>query len=141
MVQVNNEVVSEVKSNPVVSGWISEETLRDIISSYFSSLSADQLIQKTTTDELASELAAVIKTEIRNSNPPVEPDELEAALSRVDTDVRIGVANGICAVTTTRGEALDAGFVRFDNELKNMETEISSKYSDENSSPGFKKTG
>ncbi|MFZ2497950.1 DUF7286 family protein [Methanosarcina sp.] len=139
MVQVNNEVVSEVKSNPVVSGWISEETLRDIISGYFISLSADQLIQKTTTDELASELAAIIKTEIRNSNPPVEPDELEAALSRVDTDVRIGVANGICAVTTTRGEALDTGFVRFDNELKNLETEISSKYSDKTAARVSKK--
>jgi hypothetical protein len=40
----------------------------------------------------------VIKTEIRNSNPPVEPDELEAILNRMDTDIKIGVANGICEV-------------------------------------------
>ncbi len=129
--QITKEVVSEVKSNPVISGWISEESLREVIYSYFRSLSADELIEKTTTDEFASELSAAIKTEIRNSNPPVNPDELEAALNRVDTDVRIGVANGICAVTTTRGKALDASFVRFDNELKNMETEISRKYSGE----------
>jgi len=129
--QITKEVVSEVKSNPVVSGWISEESLREVISRYLSSLSDDQLVKKTTTDEFATELASAIKTEIRNSNPPVEPDELEATLNRVDTDVRIGVANGICAVTTTKGEALDAGFGKLDNELKRMETEIASKYSGE----------
>ncbi|WP_269852001.1 hypothetical protein, partial [Methanosarcina horonobensis] len=59
-----------------------------------------------------------IKTEIRNSNPPVGPDELEATLNRVDTDVRMGVANGICAVTVSKGETLDVLFGKIDNELK-----------------------
>jgi hypothetical protein len=132
--QITKEVVAEVKSNPDVSGWISEESLRMVISSYLSSIHVDLLIEKATTDELATELAAAIKTEIRNSNPPVDPDELEATLNRVDTDVRIGVANGICAIATMRGENLDAGFVRVDNELKQMETEINNRYPAETAS-------
>lgn len=129
--QITKEVIAEVKSNPDVSDWISEESLRMVISNYLGNIYADQLIEKTTTDELATELAAAIKTEIRNSNPPVGPDELEATLNRVDTDVRIGVANGICAITTIRGDSLDAGFSKVDNELKQMETEIANKYPDE----------
>ena len=104
---------------------------RTITSSYLNSLSDDQIIQKSTTDELAAELSAVIKTEIRNSNPPVESDELEATLNRVDTDIRIGVANGICAVTKNKGEALDASFGRIDSELKNLANETVDTYSGE----------
>jgi len=62
-------------------------------------------------------------TEIRNSNTSVEPDELEATLNRVDTDVRIGVANGICAVTESKGEAIDILFGKIDGELKNIANE------------------
>ena len=82
-----------------------KDRVRAVTSSYLNSLSDDQVIQKSTTDELAAELSAAIKTEIRNSNPPVGPDELEATLNRVDTDVRIGVANGICAVTVNKGRS------------------------------------
>lgn len=78
--------------------------------SYLNSLSDEGLIEKSTTAQLATELAAVLKTEIRNSNPSVGPDELEATLNRVDTDVRMGIANGICAVTASKGETLDIFF-------------------------------
>ncbi len=60
-----------------------------------------------------------------------EPDELEATLNRVDTDVRIGVANGICEVTKNKGPVLDASFGRVDNELKKMANETMDKYSGE----------
>ena len=59
------------------------------------------------------------------------PDELEATLNRVDTDVRIGVANGICAVNKNKGPVLDAGFKRVDTELKKMANETVDKYSGE----------
>ncbi|RXA19341.1 hypothetical protein EQO05_09460 [Methanosarcina sp. MSH10X1] len=118
--QVTENVVEEVNSNPVISGWIKEDEVRVATASYLNSLSDDQIIQKSTTDELAVEITSVIKTEIRSLSPPVEPDELEATLNRVDTDIRIGVANGICAVTVSRGELLDSGFGRVDNELKNL---------------------
>ena len=129
--RITNEVSIEVHSNPAVSNWIKEDQIRKITSNYLNSLSDDQLIQKSTTNELASELAAIIKTEIRNSNPPVEPDELEATLNRVDTDVRIGVANGTCEVTKNKGQELDTSFRKIDSELKNMANETASMYSGE----------
>ena len=129
--QITKGVAVEVSSNPAVSNWIKEDRIREITSNYLNTLSDDQLIQKSTANELAAELAAAIKTEIRNSSPPVEPDELEATLNRVDTDVRIGVANGICEVTKNKGPELDTSFRRIEGELKNMANETADTYSDE----------
>lgn len=121
--QIVKEVAVALRSNPVVSSWIKESRVHEVTSSYLNSISDDQLIQKTTTKELAAELSAAIKTEIRNSKPSVGPDELEATLNRVDTDIKIGVANGICAVTKNKGPVLDADFGRVDNELKKLANE------------------
>ena len=129
--QIIEEVTGEVSSNPVVSGWIKKDRVRAVTAGYLNSLSDEELIEKSTTDQLAAELAAIIKTEIRNSNPPVGSDELEAVLNRVDTDVRMGVANGICAVTVSKGETLDILFGKIDNELKNLADETVDKYSGE----------
>ncbi|KKH47038.1 hypothetical protein [Methanosarcina sp. 1.H.A.2.2] len=129
--QITEEVASEVSSNPVVSGWIEEDRVRAVTVSYLNSLSDEEIIEKSTTDQLATELAAAVITEIRNSNPSVEPDELEATLNRVDTDIRMGVANGICAVTESKGEAIDILFGKIDGELKNMANETVDRYSGE----------
>ena len=129
--QITKEVTAEVNSNHVVSSWIKKDHVNEITSSYLNSLSDDLLIRKSGTNELATELAAIIKTEIRNSKPPIEPDELEATLNRIDTDVRVGVANGIYNVTKNKGSILDADFGRVDNELKKMENETADKYSGE----------
>ncbi|HWQ48211.1 MAG TPA: hypothetical protein VN414_04560 [Methanosarcina sp.] len=124
-------VVGEVNSNPVISDCIDDSRIREVTTIYLNGLSDNEILEKSTTDELAVELASVIKTEIRNSNPPVEPDELEAILNRVDTDIKIGVANGICAVTVNKGEVIDAGFGRIDSELKNLANETADRYSAE----------
>ncbi|AKB19711.1 hypothetical protein [Methanosarcina sp. WWM596] len=129
--QITEEVATEVSSNPVVSGWIEEDRVRAVTVSYLNSLSDEEIIDKSTTGQLATELAAAVITEIRNSNPSVEPDELEATLNRVDTDVRIGVADGICAVTASKGEALDVLFGKIDGELKNLANETVDRYSGE----------
>jgi hypothetical protein len=47
----------------------------------------------------------------------------------VDSDVRIGVANGICKVSINKSPALDASFGRIDNELKKIANETTDKYS------------
>ncbi|RXA20083.1 hypothetical protein EQO05_05655, partial [Methanosarcina sp. MSH10X1] len=130
-VQIVENIVEEIDSNPVVSDWIKVERVRVITSSYLTSLSDDQIIQKSTTKELAIELSAIVKSEIRDSNPPVGHDELEVTLNRVDTDIRIGVANGICEVTINKGEVIDANFKRVDNELKNLANETADRYSSE----------
>jgi len=129
--QITEEVAAEVSSNPVVSGWIEEARVRAVTAGYLNSLSDEEIIEKSTTDQLATELAAIVKTDIRNSNPSVEPDELEATLNRVDTDVRIGVANGICAVTASKGETIDILFGHIDSELKNLADETVDMYSGE----------
>ncbi len=129
--QIIEEVASEVSSNPVVSGWIKEDRIRAVTAAYLNGLSDEELIEKSTTDQLATELAAIVITEIRNSNPRVESDELEATLNRVDTDVRMGVANGICAVTVSKGETLDVLFGKVDGELKNLANETVNTYSGE----------
>ncbi|AKB69157.1 DUF7286 family protein [Methanosarcina mazei] len=130
-IQITEEVVSEVSSNPIISGWITENRVRTITTGYLTSLSDEDFIEKSTTDQLAAEIAAIIKTEIRNSNPPVGSDELEAVLNRVDTDIRMGVANGICEVMVSKGETLDVLFVSIDGELKNLSKETVDKYSGE----------
>jgi hypothetical protein len=56
---------------------------------------------------------------------------MEATLNRIDTDIRIGVANGICAVTVNKGKAIDSIFGRVDSELKNLENETVYMYSGE----------
>lgn len=129
--QIIEEVAGEVSSNPVVSGWIKEERIRAVTAGYLNSLSDKELIEKSTTDQLADELTAVIKTEIRNSHPSIGADELEAVLNRVDTDVRMGVANGICAVTVSKGETLDILFGKVDGEMKNLSNETADRYSGE----------
>ena len=49
----------------------------------------------------------------------------------MDTDIRIGVANGICAVTINKGETLDASFGKVDTELKYLTNETVDMYSGE----------
>jgi hypothetical protein len=129
--QITEEVADEVSSNPVVSGWIKKDLVRAVTASYLNSLSDGEIIEKSSTEQLATELATIIKTEIRNSNPSVGPDELEAILNRVDTDIRMGVANGICAVTVSKGETLDILFGDIDGELKNLANETVDMYSRE----------
>jgi hypothetical protein len=129
--QIIEKVAAEVSSNPVVSGWIKEDRVRTVTAGYLNSLSDEEIIEKSTTDQLATELATIVKTDIRNSKPSVEPDELEAVLNRVDTDVRMGTANGICEVTVSKGEALDILFGHVDGELKNLANEAVDKYSGE----------
>ncbi|MGB9939189.1 DUF7286 family protein, partial [Methanosarcina sp.] len=129
--QITENIVEEVNSNPIVSDWIGEDRVRELTTNYLNSLYDDQIIQKSTRDELAVELSVIISYEIRSSNPPVGSDELDATLNRVDTDTRIGVANGICAVTVNKGQALDTGFWRVDSELKSLANETVGIYSGE----------
>ncbi|MGB9929720.1 MAG: DUF7286 family protein [Methanosarcina sp.] len=127
--EITEGVLDEVNSNPVISSWIKTNKVRQITIIYLDGLSDDQIIKKSTTDRLASELAELIKSDIRNSNPQVPPDELEATLNRVDTDVRIGVSNGICAVTVKKGKALDSSFEKIDSELKKLDNKAVNTYS------------
>ena len=92
--QITENVVNEINSNPVVSRWIKKDKVEAITASYLNSLSDNQLIQKSTTDELAAELIFMIKAEIRNSNPPVKSDEFEATLNEWIPTLELGLQMG-----------------------------------------------
>jgi len=53
----------------------------------------------------------------------------QVILDRVDTEVRIGISDGICAVTARKCEAIDTLFGKIDGELKNMANETVDRYS------------
>ena len=59
--QITENVVAEVSSNPVVSGWIYKDHVRVITRVYLVGLTSEQIIKKSSTDELASELSFLIK--------------------------------------------------------------------------------
>ncbi|AKB77776.1 hypothetical protein MSHOH_1293 [Methanosarcina horonobensis HB-1 = JCM 15518] len=59
--QIIEEVVDEVSSNPVISGWIKKDRVRTLTANYLNNLTDEEIIEKSTTDQLATELAAVIK--------------------------------------------------------------------------------
>ncbi|HII01739.1 TPA: hypothetical protein HA351_08860, partial [Methanosarcinaceae archaeon] len=120
---VIEEIAAEVSANPVISDLIEEDKVKLITSQYLESLSTDEVIEKSSNGNLSAEISTLIKTEIKNSNPPIEAEELDAALNRVDTDVRIGVANGICDITVNKGVLIDKCFEQIDDELKEMANE------------------
>ncbi len=120
---VIEEIAAEVSANPVISDQIEEDKVKLITSQYLESLSTDEIIEKSSNGNLSAEISTLIKTEIKNSNSLIEDEELDAALNRVDTDVRIGVANGICDITVNKGVLIDECFEQIDDELKEMANE------------------
>ncbi|MDD4498164.1 MAG: hypothetical protein PHV51_08465, partial [Methanosarcinaceae archaeon] len=129
--RVTEEIAAEVSTNPVISESITEQKVQGIVSNYLGRLSYDEIIEKSSSGELADELSFVIKEEIRRSGPSVTGDELDAALNRVDTDVRTGISNGICAVTVNKGDVIDSCFEQIDSELKGMVNESVDKFGEE----------
>ncbi|MDD3043680.1 MAG: hypothetical protein PHW56_12245 [Methanosarcinaceae archaeon] len=129
--RVTEEIAAEVSANPVISESITEQKVQVIVSNYLGRLSYDEIIEKSSSGELADELSFVIKEEIRRSGPSVTGDELDAALNRVDTDVRTGISNGICAVTVNKGDVIDSCFEQIDSELKGMVNESVDKFGEE----------
>ncbi|MDD3043682.1 MAG: hypothetical protein PHW56_12255, partial [Methanosarcinaceae archaeon] len=121
--RVTEEIAAEVSANPVISESITEQKVQVIVFNYLGRLSYDKIIEKSSSGELADELSFVIKEEIRRSGPSVTGDELNAALNRVDTDVRTGVSNGICVITVNKGDVIDSCFEQIDSELKGMVNE------------------
>ena len=56
--QITDEVTVEVSSNPIISSWIKKDRVHEITLSYLNNLSDDEVIQKSSTNELADELAS-----------------------------------------------------------------------------------
>lgn len=129
--RITEEIASEVSANPVILDCITEQKVQMLVFNHLGRLSYDEILNKSSSSELAEELSFIIKEEIKNSNPSVTGDELDAALNRVDTDVRTGISNGICAVTVSRGGMIDACFEQIDSELNGMVNESVDRFGEE----------
>ena len=58
--------------------------------------------------------------QIIGSNHSIGHDEMDAVLNRVDTDVRVGVAEGISVVIVDNKKMIDDSFEEINNELQGM---------------------
>ena len=69
--------------------------------------------------------------QIIGSNHSVSNDEMDAVLNRVDTDVRVGVAEGISVVIIDNKEIIDGSFEAINNDLQRMLDESTDKLNGE----------
>ncbi|NOR47644.1 MAG: hypothetical protein GQ533_06315, partial [Methanosarcinaceae archaeon] len=130
-IRIPEKVVEQVAADPVVSGWISPDDVKLIVSRYLNGLSNEIIIEQSSDDTLSSEISSRIKMQIIGSNLSVGYDEMDAVLNRVDTDVRIGVAEGISVVIIDNSDSIDKYFVGVNNDLQKMLDESITHINDE----------
>ncbi len=119
-IRIPEKVAEQVAVDPVVSGWIGSDDVTLITSRYLSTLSNDEIISQSSDDTLSNEVSSRIKMQIMGSNHSVSDDEMDAVLHRVDTDVRIGIAEGISVVIIDNTDTIDSSFEAINNELQGM---------------------
>ncbi|MGP8331015.1 MAG: DUF7286 family protein, partial [Methanosarcinaceae archaeon] len=119
--RIPDEIVNQVSHDPVVSGWIRSDEVRYITSEYLGSLSNEEIIEMSSNDTLSDNISKLVRSYISGANrTDVSEDEMDAVMHRVDTDVRIGVAEGISVVIIDNSEVIDACFEGINNELQGM---------------------
>lgn len=119
-IRIPEKVAEQVAVDPVVSGWIGSDDVTLITSRYLNGLSREDIIVQSSDDTLSSEISSRIKMQIIGSNLSVSDDEMDAVLHRVDTDVRIGVAEGISVVIIDNKDTIDSSFEAINDELQGM---------------------
>ncbi|NOR46635.1 MAG: hypothetical protein GQ533_01100, partial [Methanosarcinaceae archaeon] len=130
-VHIPEEIAEQVAVDPVVSKWIGSDDVMSIVSKHLSTLSNDEIICQSSDETLSFEISSRIKMRIMTSNISVNNDEMDAVLHRVDTDVRIGVAEGISVVIIDNKKMIDGSFETINNELQGMLDENTDKLSGE----------
>ncbi|HJH31194.1 MAG TPA: hypothetical protein C5S50_03185 [Methanosarcinaceae archaeon] len=119
--RIPDEVVRQVSHDPVVSGWIRSDEVRYITSEYLGSLSNEEIIEMSSDDNLSDDISKVIRSYISGANrTDLSEDEMDAVMHRVDTDVRIGMAEGISVVIIDNSKVIDTCFEGINNELQGM---------------------
>ncbi|MGP8322363.1 MAG: DUF7286 family protein, partial [Methanosarcinaceae archaeon] len=125
---IPNEIVRQVSHDPVVSGWISSDEVRCVTSGFLDTLSNEKIIEMSSNDALSGEISEMIRLYIFDANlMDVSGDEMDAVLHRVDTDVRIGVAEGISVVIIDNSEMIDKCFEGINTELQGMLNDATDK--------------
>jgi len=129
--RIPEKIAEQVAVDPVVPVWIDSDDVMLITSKYLSTLSNDEIVRQSSDDTLSFEISSRIKMRIMGSNISVSDDEMDAVLHRVDTDVRIGVAEGISVVIIDNKKTIDSSFESINNELQGMLDETTDKLNGE----------
>jgi hypothetical protein len=128
--RIPNEIAEQVAADPVVSGWIGSDDVKLITSRYLNGLSNEAIIDQSSDDTLSNEISSRIRMQIIGSNLSIGYDEMNAVLHRVDTDVSIGVADGISAVIIDNSETIDMYFNETNTVLQNMLNDATNNLND-----------
>ncbi|WP_440953243.1 DUF7286 family protein [Methanococcoides sp. FTZ1] len=124
-------IADEIKADPVVSLWIAETEVTAISRNHLYSLSNAQIINQSANGTLANWISLKLRAEIIKDNPDLTGDEMQAVLNRLDTDVRIGIANGISAVIIDNSAMIDASFAAVNTELRKLTDDATTRLSED----------
>ncbi|WP_094227998.1 DUF7286 family protein [Methanolobus psychrotolerans] len=125
--QVPDMVADEVAKDPVLGIWISSSEVILITETYLYTLSDEELVNMVADNTLQEEILVLISDKIRNDNPSVASNEMDAVLYRLEADLRIAVVDGVCEAVKMCQESIDECFVNINTELQKKLDESSEK--------------
>ncbi|MDW7731454.1 MAG: hypothetical protein SCH66_03375 [Methanolobus sp.] len=129
--QVPDLVAKEVAEDPVLSKWIDKSEVTSMTEAYLYTLSDEELVDMVADNTLQDEILVLLSEKIITDNPTVNPDEMDAVLYRLEADMRIGAANGVCEAVKISQEVIDECFTNINTELQNKLDESTEKLSGE----------
>ncbi|WP_406659636.1 hypothetical protein V7O66_07230 [Methanolobus sp. ZRKC3] len=120
-------VAKEVSSDPVMRDWITESEVKHLTSSYLNSLTDEELIDMVADNTLQKKILKRVSKKIISENPTANCDEMDAVLYRLEADLRIGVADGVCDAIKLCQVSIDQCFLNINTELQNKLDESTEK--------------
>ncbi|AKB86088.1 hypothetical protein [Methanococcoides methylutens] len=124
-------IAEEIQADPVVSLWITETEVTSITQTHLHSLPDSRIINQSADGTLSTGISEKLRTEVIMNNPNLTGDEMDAVLNRLDTDVRVGIANGISVVIIDNSAMIDASFAAVNSELQKLTDDATSQLSED----------
>ncbi|WP_244625069.1 DUF7286 family protein [Methanococcoides vulcani] len=124
-------IAEEVKADPVVSLWITETEVITITRSHLNSLSNREIINQSADGTLPAGISEKLRATVIKDNPTLTGDEMDAVLNRLDTDIRVGIAEGISVVIIDNSAMIDASFEAVSNELQKLTDDATTQLSED----------
>nr|WP_319508239.1 hypothetical protein [uncultured Methanolobus sp.] len=125
--QVPYMVAEEVSNDPVLNTWVSESEVISITTIYLDTLTDEELVSMVADDTLQEEILFRVHSTIVSKNPAISDDELDAIMYRLEADMRMGIADGVCEAVKICQETIDECFANINDELQNKLDESTEK--------------
>ena len=125
--QVPQMVAEEVANDPVLNAWVSESDVISITTAYLDTLSDEELVSMVADNTLQEEILFRVHSKIVSKNPAISDDELDAIVYRLEADMRMGVADGVCEAIKICQKTIDECFTNINEELQNKLDESTEK--------------